>query len=85
MALTKQSGAESNASRKMTYALPNLNFYVLEMYSTRKYVTEIHRIAFTRLGVCDHSLAVETSGAGGASPWKSGCASVVPCRRNGTL
>ncbi len=52
--------SESGTSGRVTYKLLKPNFKVHNVYNTRRFVNEIHRVSFTRLRVCRHSLAVET-------------------------
>ncbi len=56
----QRSISESDTSRRVTYKSLNPNFQVHNVYSTRRFVNEIHRVSFTRLRVCGHSLQVET-------------------------
>ena len=50
----------SASSRRITYLQMNPSLTVHHLYSCRGKVNEVHRIAFTRLRVVSHNLAIET-------------------------
>ena len=50
----------SDASRSNIYKEINPNFIVHSIYTTRHAINDLYRIAFTRLRVSGHNLAIET-------------------------
>lgn len=56
----KSNIIRSVSSRRSTYLLMNPSLSVQHIYSSRGKVTELHRVAFSRLRVISHNLAIET-------------------------
>ena len=56
----RQSILNSSSSRRTTYKLLNPTLTVHNMYKCRGNVNEVHRVAFSRLRVIGHTLAIET-------------------------
>ena len=56
----RQSIINSASSRRLTYKVLNPSLTVHEVYKCRGHVNEVHRVAFSRLRVIGHTLAIET-------------------------
>ena len=52
--------AHTTSSRRIIYKVLNIDLFVHRMYIARENIVERYRIAFTRLRLSGHSLAVET-------------------------
>ena len=60
MARLKGDLAHTTSSRRIIYKILNMHLSVHKMYIARENIVERYRIAFTRLRLSGHSLAVET-------------------------
>ena len=58
--ILKSNIIRSESSRRITYLAMNPSLSVHHIYSSRGKVNEVHRIAFSRLRVISHNLAIET-------------------------
>ena len=51
---------QSESSRRITYRHLNFNVDTHEVYRVKKFINDVHRMAFTKFRISGHSLAVET-------------------------
>ena len=56
----KQSIINSTSSRRLTYKALNPPLTIHKVYKCRGNINEVHRMAFSRLRVIGHTLAIET-------------------------